>query len=53
MTISSIDDSRKRPESRGLASSTRQRRANDEMNAHRMLGALTATVVVVAVVPEA
>ena len=34
----------------GLPSSTRRRRANDEMNAHRMLGAITAAVVVVAAV---
>ena len=50
MTISTMDDSRKRPGSPGLASSTRRRRANDEMNAHRMLGAITAAVVVVAAV---
>ena len=50
VTISTMDDSRKRPGSPGLASSTRRRRANDEMNAHRMLGAITAAVVVVAAV---
>ena len=50
MTISTMDESRKRPGSPGLASSTRRRRANDEMNAHRMLGAITAAVVVVAAV---
>ena len=48
MTISTMDDSRKRPGSAGLASSTRRRRANDEMNAHRMPEAITAAVVVVA-----
>ena len=42
-----MDDSRKRPGSPGLAYSTRRRRANDEMNAHRMLGAITAAAVVV------
>ena len=42
MTISNMDDSKKRAGSRGLASSTRRRRANDEMNAYRMLGVLTA-----------
>ena len=42
MTISTMDDSRKHPGSPGLASSTRRRRANDEMNAHRMLEAITA-----------
>ena len=50
MTISTMDDSRKHPGSPGLASSTRRRRANDEMNAHRMLEAITAAVVVVAAV---
>ena len=40
---------RKRPGSPGLASSSRPRRANDEINAHSsMLVALTGTVVVVA-----
>ena len=43
-----MDDSRKRPGSPGLASSTRRRRANDEINAHRMLVAMTGAVVVVA-----
>ena len=42
VTIGTIDDSRKRPRSPGLASSIRRRRAHDEMNAHRMLGAITA-----------
>ena len=37
VTIGTMDDSRKRPRSPGLASSTRRRRANDKMNAHRML----------------
>ena len=50
MTISTMDDSRKHPGSPGLASSTRRRRANDEMNAHRMLEVITAAVVVVAAV---
>ena len=50
MTISTMDDSRKRPGSPGLASSTWRRRASDEMNAHRMLGAITAAVVVAAAV---
>ena len=50
VTIGTIDDSRKRPRSPGLASSIRRRRANNEMNAHRMLGAITAAVVVVAAV---
>ena len=48
VTISTMDDSRKHPGSPGLVSSTRRRRANDEMNAHRMLGAITAAAVVVA-----
>ena len=48
MTIGTMDDSRKRPGSPGLASSTRRRRANDEINAHRMLVAMTGAVVVVA-----
>ena len=48
VTISTMDDSRKRPGSPGLASSTRRRRSNDEMNARRMFGAITAAVVVVA-----
>ena len=44
-----MDDSRKRPGSPGLASSTRRRRANDEINAHSsMLVAMSGTVVVVA-----
>ena len=43
-----MDDSRKRPGSPKLASSTRRRRANDEKNAYRMLVAMTAAVVVVA-----
>ena len=48
VTISTMDDSRKRPGSPGLASSTRRRRANDEINAHSsMLVAMTGTVVVV------
>ena len=42
VTISTMDDSRERPGSLGLASSTRRRRANNEMNAHRMLRAITA-----------
>ena len=43
-----MDDSRKRPGSPGLASSTRRRRANDEINAHSsMLVAMTGTTVVV------
>ena len=50
VTINTMDDRRKRPGSPGLASSTQRRRANDEMNAHRMLGAITASVVVVAAV---
>ena len=50
MTIGVIDDSRKRPRSPGLASSTRRRQANDEMNVHRMLGAITAAMVVVVAV---
>ena len=48
VTISIMDDSRKRPGSPGLVSSTRRRRANDEMNAQRMLVAMTGAVVVVA-----
>ena len=49
VTISTMDDSRKRPGSPGLASSTRRRRANDEINAYSsMLEAMTGTVVVVA-----
>ena len=49
VTISTMDDSRKRPGSPGLASSTRRRRANDERNAHSsiMLVAMTGTTVVV------
>ena len=44
MTISTMDDSKKRPGSPGLASSTRRRRANDEINAHSsMLVAMTGT----------
>ena len=42
VTISTMDDSRERPGSLGLASSTRRRRTNNEMNAHRMLRAITA-----------
>ena len=43
-----MDDSRKRPGSPGLASSTRRRRANDEINARSsMLVAMTGAVVVV------
>ena len=42
VTISTMDDSRKHPGSLGLASSTRRRRANNEMNAHRVLRAITA-----------
>ena len=38
VAISTMDDSKKRTGSPGLASSTRRRRANDKMNAHRMLG---------------
>ena len=45
-----MGDSRKRPGSPGHTSSARRRQANDEMNAHRMLGAITAAVVVVAAV---
>ena len=52
VTISTMDDNRKRPVSPGLASSTRRRRGNGEMNAHRMLGAITAAVVVVVAVPS-
>ena len=49
VTISTMDDSRKRPGSPGLASSTRRRRANDEINAHSsMLVAMTGAVAVVA-----
>ena len=49
VTINTMDDSRKRPGSPGLASSTRRRRANDEINAHSsMLVAMSGTVVVVA-----
>ena len=43
-----VDDCRKRLGSPGLASSTRRRRANDEVNAHRMLVAMAGAVVVVA-----
>ena len=53
VAISIMDDSRKRPGSPGLASSTRRRRANDQMNALRILGVITiaaAAVVVVATV---
>ena len=50
VTISTMDDSRKRSGSPGLASSTRRRRANDEMNGPRILGATTAAVVVVTAV---
>ena len=47
VTINTMDDSRKRPGSPGLASSTRRRRANDEINAHSsMLVAMTGTTVV-------
>ena len=42
--------SKKRPGSPGLASSTRRRRANDQMKSHRMLRAITAAVVVVTTV---
>ena len=50
VTIGTTDDSRKRPGSPGLASSTRRRRANDEINTHSssMLVAMTGAVVVVA-----
>ena len=48
VTIGTMDGSRKRPGSPRLASSTRRRRANDEINAHRVLVAMTAAVVVVA-----
>ena len=49
VTIGTMDDSRKRPGSPGLASSTRRRRSNDEINAHSsMLVAMTGAVVVVA-----
>ena len=49
VTIGTMDDSRKHPGSPGLASSTRRRRANDEINAHSsMLVAMTGAVVVVA-----
>ena len=49
VTISTMDDSRKHPGSPGLASSTRRRRTNNEINAHSsMLVAMTGTVVVVA-----
>ena len=48
VTIGTIDDNRKRSRSPGLASSTRRRRVNDEVNDHRMLGVITAPVVVVA-----
>ena len=42
VTIGTMDDSRKRPGSPGLASSTRRRRANDEINVHSsMLVAMT------------
>ena len=34
VTIATLDDSRKRPGSPGLTSSTRRRRVNDEINAH-------------------
>ena len=47
MTIRTKDDSRKRPGSPRLVSSTRRRRFNDEMSAHRILGAITAAAVVV------
>ena len=50
MTILTLDDGRVPHGLPGLASSTRRRRANDEMNAHRMLRAITAAVVVVAAV---
>ena len=49
VTIGTMGDSRKRSGSPGLASSTRRRRANDEINAYSiMLVAMTGTVVVVA-----
>ena len=50
VTIGTMDDSRKRPGSPGLASSTRRRRVNDEINARSssMLVAMTGAVVVVA-----
>ena len=44
-----MDDSRKRPGSPGIASSTQRRRAKDEINAHRMLVAMTAVAAVVVV----
>ena len=48
VTIGTMDHSRKRPGSPGLTSSTRRRRANDEINAHRKLViAMTAAAVVV------
>ena len=50
MTILTMDDSREPHGLPGLASSTRRRRATDEMNAQRMLRAITAAVVVVAAV---
>ena len=44
VTVGTMDDSRKRPGSPELASSTRPRRANDEINAHSsMLVAMTGT----------
>ena len=49
VTIGTVDDSRKRPGSPALASSTRRRRANDDINAHsNMPVAMTGAVVVVA-----
>ena len=50
VTITTMDDSRKRPGSPGLVSPSRRWRAKDEMNAHRMPRAITAAVVVVAAV---
>ena len=47
VTIGTMGDSRKRPGSHGLASSTRRRRANDEISARRMLVAMTVAAVVV------
>ena len=48
VTIGTMDYSRKRPGSPGLASFTRRRRVNNEITAHGMLVAMTGAVVVVA-----
>ena len=46
VTMGTMGDSKKRPGSPGLLSSTRRRRTNDEINTQRMLVAMAAAVIV-------